>query len=54
MRGKILRDDLPAKGIGKERFPEQYPEKYAGGDGSAARFLQDGVPPGSAKTVEPF
>ena len=45
--GKILRIDLSSRKIREDAFPEEYLEKYIGGDGLAARLIYDEVPPGT-------
>lgn len=45
--GKMLRVDL-GKGVVKEEvLPDEYVEKYVGGDGLAARIIYNEVPPGT-------
>jgi aldehyde:ferredoxin oxidoreductase len=44
--GKILRVDLSSGKITEEAYPDEYVEKYIGGDGIAARLIYDEVAPG--------
>jgi len=45
--GKMLRVDLGRGIVQEEILPDEYAEKYVGGDGLAARIIYDEVPPGT-------
>lgn len=45
--GKMLRVDLGRGIVQEEILPDEYVEKYVGGDGLAARIIYDEVPPGT-------